>query len=69
MSCPKISIQTKGVKIMTKRVKTYNRYSICFKEKVVALEILIEKANHHYETDLKKKLDGNSESGTYGTRI
>jgi transposase-like protein len=35
MSCPEIAIQTKGLKSMTKEVKTYNRYSICFKEKVI----------------------------------
>jgi hypothetical protein len=35
VSCPEIAIQPKSVKSMPKSVKTYNRYSICFKEKVV----------------------------------
>jgi transposase-like protein len=35
VSCPELAIQSKGVKSMTKEVRTYNRYSICFKEKVV----------------------------------
>jgi hypothetical protein len=34
MSCYRY-IQTKGVKSMTKEVRTYNRYSNCFKEKVI----------------------------------
>jgi hypothetical protein len=35
VSCPEIAIQSKGLKSMTKEVKTYNRHSICFKEKVI----------------------------------
>jgi transposase-like protein len=34
-SCPAIAIQPKRVKDMAGKKKTYYRYSICFKEKVV----------------------------------
>jgi transposase-like protein len=35
MSCPEIVLQTKKKKSKTKGNKTYRRYSICFKKKVV----------------------------------
>jgi transposase-like protein len=35
VSCPDIAYSQNEVKIVTKGLKTYNQYSICFKEKIV----------------------------------
>jgi transposase-like protein len=67
-----VRIEMKGEQDRLKQLeKELQATKIALAEKTMVvdtLEILIEKANRHYETDIKKNLDRNSESGTYDTR-